>query len=1384
VTAPERRRELDFAAERRSPDRPAADLLAQLGEALAARHPGKSTLAERLAILEEALADAAAAPRERAIPASPSPEDPLAPHRATALAELVARLHQLPGSAALRDAVASQARRATLPPRASLTGREPPPDPVGRALWGAAERRAVTLYRRALPGEAAPADPAVAAALHRIGAGQPLPAAARAPLERALGTSLAAVRIHTDDVAAAAALAVRAAAFTVGEDIFFAAGAFAPDTPDGARLLAHEIAHVVQAWQGRARPPDAAGEPAVAVAAPDDDLERDAEATADRLTAAAPTPPTPPAPPAAAPAAPELAAPIAQLAAGAAAGADAPLPHLEQIAAAFGDHDVARIRVATGGTAAAAARALGAHAFAFGETIAAAGPLDLRAAAHEAAHVVQQRAGLALPGGMSTPGDASEREADAVADAVARGASAAPILDGIRARGGGTARASVQRIIDVMHPEDCPTFELWMAQFRDLPTFGATDGEATSAGPGRGHRVLGERAPRAGDDPRVDASPDAPHGTHAPTAGDRFIDHPTDAWVVANLPAELRVTAYQLPTDCADVAAILRHVWLTAHGRSERYTLRVRGGTRRITLGAGLGRTVGARRAALRGEIAGGRGGRGLSSASAAALVMQYRDASGAPVLGWDGLARRLHPGDIVVWEHREVRDDRAYGGHVQTVAAVERDPSGAVTAVRFVAGNQPLGEREARAIRDRNPEEASDPDMRESALRNAPGRRLELQSAANLAAVGAGPEPARWGWRHTGRRAGIDAYTVAIAVGPPSAVAAPRRAGAAVRTADWLPRLAAVRDAHALEATLEAALQEARAAIEGGDPVAAADLRALGEAAAAAADRVARHARPPRRGGAGATPSAAALRARLAAVTEALAPEPGSAIDAALHGAGPSGAHARGPSDAAVRAAFAPVRAALAALPLSTPTPTPTDATAAATGEGAGLSGWRDRLAAAPDQAHLDEVWAQALAAAVAAADAGPLDPAEVIALARAAGERVWRLATERAARGDRNASHYTAIYAMRRAVADQAATATATARAALTAIDRELDFAARGGTAIDWSRAPEPAELQDVPIRRVLVTGFDPFTGEPGTAWNPSGAAAIALDGRSLAVGGEVVAIEAVVYPVSFQQFGEGIVERVVAEHADSVDAIITVSMDPRLDRGEPVDLERYAVGVHAASELTPHPLRGPEPMATELVRIPRRGADGSAPPVIDAAARAGGPPTDLEGIAGDAGATVGTDLVLGFPSDAEALRAEVALGAHAERADPRRYGPRALRIIDPATAAAIVRDTAGDFDGAAAASARPTIAFELAGDPFTADLLAGPGGSFLSNEVAYRTQRELTAAGSSATSFHVHTTNESTELPELIAALERIITATITRRQAAGPARSGARTSRRGP
>jgi hypothetical protein len=83
--------------------------------------------------------------------------------------------------------------------------------------------------------------------------GQPLDPPARAWMEPRFGHDFSRVRIHTDDRSAESARAVNAQAYTVGQDVIFGAGNYAPATGAGRRLLAHELAHVIQ--QGGAMPP-------------------------------------------------------------------------------------------------------------------------------------------------------------------------------------------------------------------------------------------------------------------------------------------------------------------------------------------------------------------------------------------------------------------------------------------------------------------------------------------------------------------------------------------------------------------------------------------------------------------------------------------------------------------------------------------------------------------------------------------------------------------------------------------------------------------------------------------------------------------------------------------------------------------------------------------------------------------------------------------------------------------------------------------------------------------------------------------------------------------------------------------------------------------------
>lgn len=79
--------------------------------------------------------------------------------------------------------------------------------------------------------------------------GAPLDRSTRVLMEPQFGQDFSQVQVHTDARAAKSAQAVDALAYAVGNDVVFGPGQYAPGTKSGQRLLAHELAHVVQQTQ-------------------------------------------------------------------------------------------------------------------------------------------------------------------------------------------------------------------------------------------------------------------------------------------------------------------------------------------------------------------------------------------------------------------------------------------------------------------------------------------------------------------------------------------------------------------------------------------------------------------------------------------------------------------------------------------------------------------------------------------------------------------------------------------------------------------------------------------------------------------------------------------------------------------------------------------------------------------------------------------------------------------------------------------------------------------------------------------------------------------------------------------------------------------------------
>jgi hypothetical protein len=116
------------------------------------------------------------------------------------------------------------------------------------------DKKCEKLQAKETPGNATEATPKIETNISTLrGGGQPLPESVRAFFEPRFGHDFGRVRIHTDKKAAKSAQLVHASAYTVGQDIVFGSGRYAPETPAGRKLLAHELAHTTQQHPGLAR---------------------------------------------------------------------------------------------------------------------------------------------------------------------------------------------------------------------------------------------------------------------------------------------------------------------------------------------------------------------------------------------------------------------------------------------------------------------------------------------------------------------------------------------------------------------------------------------------------------------------------------------------------------------------------------------------------------------------------------------------------------------------------------------------------------------------------------------------------------------------------------------------------------------------------------------------------------------------------------------------------------------------------------------------------------------------------------------------------------------------------------------------------------------------
>ena len=107
------------------------------------------------------------------------------------------------------------------------------------------------------------------------GGGSSLDTGVASRLSSDLG-DLSDVRVHTDDTADKLNNAVSARAFATGTDVYFAKGEYSPGSAHGDKLIAHELAHVVQQRGASASGP-------LTVSQPGDAMETEADQVADRI---------------------------------------------------------------------------------------------------------------------------------------------------------------------------------------------------------------------------------------------------------------------------------------------------------------------------------------------------------------------------------------------------------------------------------------------------------------------------------------------------------------------------------------------------------------------------------------------------------------------------------------------------------------------------------------------------------------------------------------------------------------------------------------------------------------------------------------------------------------------------------------------------------------------------------------------------------------------------------------------------------------------------------------------------------------------------------------------------------------------------------------------
>ena len=342
-----------------------------------------------------------------------------------------------------------------------------------------------------------------------------------------------------------------------------------------------------------------------------------------------------------------------------------------------------------------------------------------------------------------------------------------------------------------------------------------------------------------------------------------------------------------------------------------------------------------------------------------------------------------------------------------------------------------------------------------------------------------------------------------------------------------------------------------------------------------------------------------------------------------------------------------------------------------------------------------------------------------EAAQLGGVAGGRLWQLAKLEAAKaaaaktgGLGYAEHYQPMAAMLEAIADAKAGAAGQhgVSSACDALAASFTRAARGRDDVGFPAAG-PCTL------RILVTGFDPFaqSGLPGAAdWNRSAAAALALDGMTIADKDVVVAIQSVILPNSAAEFDGGIAERVLAEAG--ADGVLSVGIDPNITSRNEVRIERFMINLQSLG--TP----GSEPIPAAPGGLPGPAVLESSYAVEVAAAMnsyaAEVAAKTNPGSVSPLTASPGAYVDLKFGSEWDGLCVLHALGATGDLLTPTITDPDALRKLG----AEAVQHPATNSWSLVAGPKPQRVMFEL---------VECSAGTYFCNDLAYRAQRAKTTA-----------------------------------------------------